>query len=427
MTFLPNPYSSLLVALVAVSPVASLWRNGLSSVVFYLLVLFGVLAWCRRGGAIMRAIPAGAPGLRPLAIGGAVFVAVTVLLLYVQDGSLGAEFEKSVRFSLTALLTLLFLGVPSYRLQAVQWGMMLTVLFMTGQLLFLAGMFDGRPDTTMLSRYNAVGYGNLLLLFSVLLAYSCGWRVTRWARAERGLKILVASVGFVGFLMSETRTGWLAMPAFALIGLYLLRGQSWRVPALLLGGFVGVTALGFTVNPVLQERASLAVTELRECNGHADTSVCIRVQLLHASWLMFRENPLTGVGGRDAFQQQLQELSRKGLVTERVASDFGEPHNDLLYYLATYGLLVFLAALGFIYLLPIWYFARLLGRNSGPAQVAAAMGLAWCVGFAAFGMTEMMFRGMRTASLYAIWVAVLLALALQPGRQGPPPGGSGQA
>lgn len=417
MNSLPNRYSALLVALVAISPLASVWRNGLSSVVFYLLALSGIVAWFRN---TRTTVPPGDTGLslRPLAVGGAVFVVATALLLLIQDGSMGAEFEKSLRFSLAALLAWLLLRVPTRLLHGIQWGLILAVLFMTGQLLFLTGTFDGRPDTTMLSRYNAVGYGNLLLLFSVLVAYSCGWKLSRWVRAERCLKILVATLGFVGFLLSETRTGWLAMPAFVLIGLYLLRGHSWRVSAVLLSAFVGVTALAFSFSPALKERASLAVTELRECSDHTvDTSVCIRVQLARASWLMFRDNPLVGVGGRDAFHQQLRELSRQGYVTELVARDFGEPHNDLLYYLATYGLPVFLVALGFIYLLPIWYFGRLIARRQGPAQVAAAMGLAWCLGFAAFGLTEMMFRGMRTASLHAIWVAALLALAMRPGKQ----------
>jgi O-antigen ligase len=34
-----------------------------------------------------------------------------------------------------------------------------------------------------------------------------------------------------------------------------------------------------------------------------------------------------------------------------------------------------------------------------------------CVGFAVFGLTEMMFRDMRTASFYATWIAFFLALS----------------
>lgn len=45
------------------------------------------------------------------------------------------------------------------------------------------------------------------------------------------------------------------------------------------------------------------------------------------------------------------------------------------------------------------------------SRLHAAAGLSICVAFAVFGVTEMMLRDMRTASFYAAWVALLLALS----------------
>lgn len=410
-----------IVALAAISPVASLLRNGLLGVVFYLLGLAGLVAVLFRARLADRfaALDPAGPSLRPLAWGAVAFLGMTVVILALHSLGISSGQEKSLRFALMALLVWLFVLVPPVRLRQVQWGLVLIVLVMSIQVLYLSESFDGRPDTTLLSRYNAVGFGNLLLLFSVLLTYSMGWRLTPYPRAEIALKFAVAVLGLCGFALSATRTGWMAVPAFLLIGLYLMRGQSLRVYIWLLAGLLAASVLAMTVSSTLLHRLSEVATEAQSCTKGEpeDTSVCIRMQLAEASWSMFKRHPWIGVGDREGFLTELAELQRQGVVTKRVASSFGEPHNDLVYYLAVYGAPGFLAALAFIYLLPGWYFVRLIRQSDAQRRTAAAMGLAVCVGFFTFGLTEMMFRGMRTASLYAIWVAVLLALAL-PRRDG---------
>jgi O-antigen ligase len=42
------------------------------------------------------------------------------------------------------------------------------------------------------------------------------------------------------------------------------------------------------------------------------------------------------------------------------------------------------------------------------------MGVALCLGFAVFGITELMFRGMRTVGFYTMFVALFLVLS-EPG------------
>jgi O-antigen ligase len=66
-----------------------------------------------------------------------------------------------------------------------------------------------------------------------------------------------------------------------------------------------------------------------------------------------------------------------------------------------------------LYIAPGWVFARRLrlGVTDRPSRLFAGAGLMICVGFAVFGLTEMMFRDMRTASFYATWIAFFLALS----------------
>ena len=94
-----------------------------------------------------------------------------------------------------------------------------------------------------------------------------------------------------------------------------------------------------------------------------------------------------------------------------VAQDFAEPHSDMIMMLATQGLFGGFALL-LIYFAPaVVFIRRLASRQPLNLRVAAAMGVAVCVGFAIFGVTELMFRGMRTIGFYSVMVGCLLALS----------------
>lgn len=94
-----------------------------------------------------------------------------------------------------------------------------------------------------------------------------------------------------------------------------------------------------------------------------------------------------------------------------MAEGWGEPHNDVMVALASFGIPGGVALL-LVYLVPAWTFARRLSfQNSAAVRTAAAMGLAVCLGFLIFGIAETMFRGMRTASFYALCVALFMSLS----------------
>jgi O-antigen ligase len=258
-----------------------------------------------------------------------------------------------------------------------------------------------------------VGFSNILLLLTILVLFSLGWQLSRFKRTEQLLKITIVVVGMFGVIIADTRSSWVAMPFFIVIGLILISRHisGWRLI------LVGITAVAIAVgaffaNPSLMGRANLAVKEYVDCRTTtpiADSSVCIRIQLWRASWHMFKANPLLANAGAAGFEEKLAELHKKGIVSELTSKEFGEPHNDLFFVLANYGLMGLLAFL-LMYCVPAVMFAwRLQARFPQETRVAAAMGLAVCAGFIAFGLTEAMFRSMRMLSFYAVLVAWLLA------------------
>ena len=64
-----------------------------------------------------------------------------------------------------------------------------------------------------------------------------------------------------------------------------------------------------------------------------------------------------------------------------------------------------------LYAAPGWVLLRRLWREDDAGRLFAGAGVMICASYLVFGITEMMFRDMRSASFYATWVAVFLALS----------------
>ncbi|CAM4276798.1 Polymerase [Bordetella tumbae] len=342
-----------------------------------------------------------------------------VLLSQALNGHLeGPGIERGLRVALGFPCLLAgFLLIDRDRLRHFVWGVLAAGIGSTAIVCYLAGPTLERPPTP---QFNAVGYGNLMLLMTVLTLYSLGWQLTRHPRAERALKLAVAAITCLGFVLTQTRTGWMAIPVFAAIGIALAGWlhRPMRALAALLG--IGLVALAIGASsPALRERVAQGVQEIHECvtvAPTADTSMCIRLQLWGAAWHTIKQSPWSGIDGESTFSDKLRQLAATGQVSSFVARDFGEPHNDFLLALATNGVPGGIALL-ILYFAPAGLLACRLRRNVPQAQrVAAAMGLAVCLGFAVFGVTELMFRGMRTVSLYVTLIALFTALSA-PGRE----------
>jgi O-antigen ligase len=339
----------------------------------------------------------------------------------------GTEFEKAARLGLGLPLILgLMLAIDPRMLRQTCWGMMLAGWVATAKVLWLTYPDFIPPET---QEYNAVSYGNLMLLMAAFTVYTLGWQLSRYVQAEKIFKWVTVCVIFFGFILTQIRTGWMALPLFILLAIALSRPvmrRPWQAVRLFLVALL-LVALAGMASPLLRERVQRGLQEARECqqvNPIANTSICIRMQLWRAAWDMFRQNPWVGNGSERLFNTALRERVNQGLVSPYVAEEFGEPHNDMMAVLSGYGLPGGLALL-LVYFAPAWLFLRrMTGPHPHEQRVAAAMGLAVCVGFAIFGLTEFMFRGMRTMGAYTVLLALFMALSdpserLQPKRVTP--------
>lgn len=433
-----QPGDLSVVALCALMPVVTMTTYKGGSLTFYLLiaVCLALMVTRRTTGGIVAApdgdISAGvvvsggafAPGLayRPVFYAWIVpFLAVAVSMVGYGKWA-GTNAEAALRFSLgLPILTLALLRIDSRVLRQSIWGVYAAAWAATAYVAQLA-LYDypriHRADTQI---YNAVGYGNLMLLLGVLTCFSLSWRLTPWRWAETVFKIATAVATFGGFILTQTRSGWVAVPVFVLLGVLVLNAfrRPVRGVALFLAAIAVLTAIGAS-SPALRDRVEQGYQQAVACTGEnsiQDTSICIRFQLWRAAWTMFKEHPIVGVGGKNRYQEIMQEdYVRKGIVSQYVADNWGESHNDMMMALANFGVLGGLGLMA-LYFAPLWVLLRRL-HSRYPIEIrsAAAMGVCVCLGFAIFGLTEMMFRGMRTVGFYTLLVALFMVLS-DPGRE----------
>ncbi|MBB2932714.1 O-antigen ligase family protein [Paraburkholderia silvatlantica] len=266
---------------------------------------------------------------------------------------------------------------------------------------------DGRIGSAFL---NPIHFGDLALALGILSAIALNW----WRKDSvlwRALKIAGLFGGLAASLLSGARGGWAAIPLVALLVVWEL-GRSkplhWKVlmpvvVALLLGLVYGLSG-------TVRDRVNSVSSDLTQyTQGHRDTSVGIRLQLYEAAATLIAEHPVLGLGG-DGFRDKMTSMAKQGALTPTAAAfGEGEVHNELLAYMANYGIVGGLALLG-IYIVPAVFFAARLKSASRTTRRTALMGLSFVLMFFVFGLTVETFDLKSTVSFYATMLAVLAAI-----------------
>jgi O-antigen ligase len=170
----------LVAALIALMPINMLTDLGYASGVFYVLTTTClVICLLREGG--LSATLADMKEYRTLAWALLFSVLVIAIAALRTDKRLDTEFERALRLSLG---TLVILGaclalIPQWLRQA-SLGFVVAAWAAAGYAIWSSWETTKRPDN--LPQYNAVSYGDLLLLITVLATFSIGWRLTRFRK-----------------------------------------------------------------------------------------------------------------------------------------------------------------------------------------------------------------------------------------------------
>ena len=263
---------------------------------------------------------------------------------------------------------------------------------------------------------NPIHFGDIALTLGVLPLFGLGWRAPADSptvrRVEALLAILAACAGLYASVLSGSRGGWIALPAFVLLFYGMHRATLPRRTILASAGGLLLFLVGAYIwMPEIHQRLSLISSNLHAFDqGNENTSIGIRFQLWKAAWLIFAEHPLFGVG-MGGFKALMTPMQHAGLLTP-VAADFGrqEVHSEILSRLSQLGLVGLVAILS-VYAAPLVLFWQRMNADHPASRAAARMGVVLISGFFIYGLTVETFDLTMTAAFYALTTAVLLAAA----------------
>ncbi len=278
---------------------------------------------------------------------------------------------------------------------------------------------------------NAIQFGNLALLLAA-------WSGVRAMRApdvrQKTIGWLALLLGTVASVASGSRGGWVTLPALLLLGFWFSAPpvtpaqslpRALRAVALTLVACLVLLAL-----PPVQQRVTIAINEWSAAEQRPEnTSVGLRRAFWEQALAIGQAHPWIGVGQTGYEELQREAVARRDMP--EAALEFNHAHNEWLDMFAKRGLLG-VAGLALFFAVPGVLFARRLRRDpGGPSdtppipdaeasarRTAALCGLMTVLGFAGFGLTQVMFAHNNGNMMYlltvTLWLACLQSSPAQP-------------
>jgi O-antigen ligase len=275
-------------------------------------------------------------------------------------------------------------------------------------------------DAVEMNRAFSIPFCNLSLLLAVISALavlglhsSSVWlyaRKVEWVKWP--LSFIIVIIGLLPSYWAQTRGSWLAL-MLTVLTLTVVNRFTSRLRQL---GFTLMFLIflsgAYVLSPQIQGRVNLVFEEIHAYmhGGTKDTSVGVRLQLLHASIQEMRQHPWLGIGVKN-FREELTELSASGLLTDS-ASKIPHTHNELAHYGMLLGIPGLLAVLA-LYLVPGFWYVKYVRHQDSIIRTTAFTGLACSLLFFIFGWTDMMMIFTISSTLYTFTTALVIALILK--------------
>ncbi|HZZ11726.1 MAG TPA: O-antigen ligase family protein [Paraburkholderia sp.] len=392
-------------ALLFLGPAVNLvWRGG-TGYCFFALVALAL------GAAIAnRRMPGYFTALRTyrwFTIGMTAMVLAAAVQQLVMHYWLPRQFDALSRFLFALPLFLLLRQFPSRNLRAIGWGCAAGAIAV-GAWAINDQINGAVTDATRLNNYytNAIPFGDTSLLLAFLSVFTLGWDGARDWKALT-FKLLALFMGGYASYLSGTRGGWLAIPVFVILLSYQYHWSAHKKRLL-----IAVLALTVASAAVLStgrvttrvEQAAADLTQMR--HGDENTSVGIRLQLWHASWRVFTEHPVYGVG-KGKLLATFDGFFKRGEAHIEIVNE--RAHSDFFSTIAEMGVIGAICLVLFYFGQTV-YFWRHRRSNDPTIRAAAFSGLAVSFSTIIFGFTIDVLVPVMVTALVALLGATLLAI-----------------
>jgi O-antigen ligase len=317
-------------------------------------------------------------------------------------------FEAPLKLALFPCIFWLMLKIPFKHRSLVYWGFLLASILAVGKMIVLTDNGAHRYTTDFIPIILFALWCLIITLFAFYGSY--------WTQNKKWIVWVISAIALIAGLyasyISHSRSVWITIPFITIILALFLNRFSLKQKLIiglstiiLMGAFLQFGDIGKT-------RLQQAQADLIDYaqNEHSDTSLGIRLQLWKGAWVLFKENPLIGVG-RGHFDTHLIGLADRGVISQGAAM-FPHPHNDLLFMMAQLGLFGLMAGLA-LYFVPAWYFMRAFMSTDQPTRALAASGLSLCAALFIHGLADVALLWRETYPIYAISIAFFMTTIIQ--------------
>jgi O-antigen ligase len=317
------------------------------------------------------------------------------------------QFEPMSRFLFVLPIFVILCRLPSVQLRALGWGCAAGSILAGGWA--ATSVFQtGLTDTLRFSNTytNPIPFGDTALLLAFLSIFTLGWDGRRNIAAIIIKTLGLLAGGYASYL-SGTRGGWLAVPIFVvLLGLQYGWFTHWK-RIVLAASTIVVVCVALMSTSLVEHRMTDATSDIVQLKqGKDDTSVGLRLQLWKASWLIYTEHPVFGVG-KGHLERSLDELASRGVATKEIVNE--RAHSDFFSTIAEMGT-IGLACLLLVYIgwsVELWRMHR--SRDAATAAASHA-GLALALSTVVYGLTIDVLVPLMNTTLLALLSAGLLAM-----------------
>ena len=259
------------------------------------------------------------------------------------------------------------------------------------------------------ARYlHPIQLGNIAMLLALIAACSLRARPRHW---QLLLTLAGIMAGVCTTLLSQTRGSFFALAwTLFFLGLLSLRRRHFRARSVALSAMiVAITAALFWLGniDVIEERLAAARHDIALYEqGKADTSIGARFEMWRFAWQEGSSHPLIGPG-----TAQLN-VDKDGWRSAADLAPFGHLHNEFLDAFARRGLLG-LAAVLYLFLVPLWLYRRGEERDSPDAAALRLAGRAQVLLYSGFSLTQAALYSHNSGFLFFALPLCLIYAALR--------------
>ena len=141
---------------------------------------------------------------------------------------------------------------------------------------------------------------------------------------------------------------------------------------------------------------------------HKGTSVGTRFEMWKASWLIFKKEPVMGVGWGN-YKETAQQLVDQDKVNKSAAT-WNNPHSQYFSAMVNGGSIMLLALI-VLFLVPISMFKKLLAFNDREIRAYGLAGIILIVSYMGYALSESIFERSIPTEFFAFYLALFFAMA----------------